>query len=688
MKVALLVLSLCLTPAVSLEKNPLSAVIALMDGLTAKVEADGVAEDKAYTEYVQWCKDVNRNGKQDIATAKAKIEKLDAAIAEETSNSDVASSKIEDLAASIGSNEADLKAATNVRDKERADFEAAEGELVDGVDTLGRAIGVISREMAKNPAALMQLDMSSMNNLVQAVGAIIDAAGLSIADSKKLMSLAQTQESSDDEGAPAAAAYKSHSGGIVDVLEDMKEKAEGELADLRKAEGAAQHNFNTLKQSLEDELAQWNKELAAQKSAKAAAEEARATAEGELDITQKDLAESESNLETAQNTCQEVAANHQASVNSRAEELGAIAQAKKILTDTSSGAVAQTYDFVQVSMQTSADLANAEIVTSIRKLAEKYHSASLSQLASRITAAIRYGGRNSDDVFAKVKGLIRDMLEKLAAEAADEANEKAWCDEQTEKTTAKKEDLEGDIAKLTAKIDKAAARSASLKEEVKELQAELANLASAQAEADKLRGEQNADYSQAKSDLELGLSGVRKALGVLRDYYQNDASLMQGSFTAMMQQAPPPKPVVHSAAGGAGGSIINILEVVESDFATNLAKEEQAESESQSAYDKMTQENKITKSIKDQDVKYKTQEAASLDKAISDLTSDRDTAEKEHAAVTEYLGQVNARCIAKPETYEQRAGRRQAEIAGLKEALSILEGAPSFAQKNFLARLH
>ena len=39
---------------------------------------------------------------------------------------------------------------------------------------------------------------------------------------------------------------------MVPPPEDMKEKAEGQLSDLRKAESASRHNFEMLKQSLED----------------------------------------------------------------------------------------------------------------------------------------------------------------------------------------------------------------------------------------------------------------------------------------------------------------------------------------------------------------------------------------------------------------------------------------------------
>jgi hypothetical protein len=84
-------------------------------------------------------------------------------------------------------------------------------------------------------------------------------------------------------------------------------------------------------------------------------------------------------------------------------------------------------------------------------------------------------------------------------------------------------------------------------------------------------------------------------------------------------------PQGHSAASGAGGSIIDILEVCESDFAKNLAAEEAQEADAIAVYEKTTQENKLSTTMKSQDVKYKTKEFKGLDKSISDLSGDKET---------------------------------------------------------------
>merc|ERR1719220_630765 len=188
---------------------------------------------------------------------------------------------------------------------------------------------------------------------------------------------------------------------------------------------------------------------------------------------------------------------------------------------------------------------------------------------------------------------------------------------------------------------------------------------------DTIRQEEHAAFLQAKDDLTVGLSGVRQALSVLRDYYASDAALVQQ----------PAMPALHTKASGAGTSIIGILEVVESDFATGLAKEETQEDDAKATYDDITQENKVTKTMKDQDVKYKTAEVKSLTKALADMSSDKETLSTELAAVNEYYAKLKDRCIAKPETYEDRKARREAEINGLKEALSILESETAFLQR-------
>jgi len=659
------------------ETNPLSKVYDLMDELVAKINAEGEAEAKAYKEYFDWCDDMSKNAGFEIKTAEAKKEKLEAQIGNLASSITVSVSKIEDLAAAIAADDAELKNATGIRSKENAEFTKNEAELMDCLDTLERAISILSKEMAKNPAALAQIDTSSTERLVQTLGAVIDAAGFAGADKTRLVTLIQSQQGSqsdDDQepGAPAAAAYKSHSSGIIDVLEDMKEKAEAELSDLRKEEKSSKHNYDMLKQSLEDQMAADTKDMEDEKAAKAEATEGKATAEGDLEETVKMLKETKDNLATASTSCMTTAADHEATVNARKEELKAIATARKILEETTSGAEGQTYSLIQLArLQTHADLAGLEVVQLVKQLARKHHSTALAQLASRMTAAIRFGSRGGDDPFAKVKGLIENMIAKLEKEAEEEATEKAYCDEEMAKTEAKRGELMDDVAKLSAKIDQASSKSVALTEDIKQLEAELAALLKSQSEMDKIRQEESADFQQAKEDLTLGLTGVRKALTVLRDYYaQEDAFVQQ-----------PAMPEKHTKATGAGTSIIGILEVVESDFAKNLAKEQSQEDDAAAEYAEITQENKVTKTMKDQDLKYKTKEVKGLKKAISDLSSDRDTLNSELSAVNEYYAKLKDRCIAKPETYEERKARREAEIKGLKEALNILESETALIQR-------
>merc|ERR1719213_1535583 len=104
------------------------------------------------------------------------------------------------------------------------------------------------------------------------------------------------------------------------------------------------------------------------------------------------------------------------------------------------------------------------------------------------------------------------------------------------------------------------------------------------------------------------------------------------------------------------------------------------------AYDKQSKENQITKTAKDQDVRYKQKESSDLDKSVEEANTDRANVQTELDAVNEYLDSLHKQCDEKVEPYEETKRRREAEIAGLKEALSILEGRAVLLQRGAAQR--
>jgi len=658
------------------EGGPVSKVFEMLADLQAKVIKEGEEAQKAFDSFSEWCEDRSKNIGFEIKTGKAEVADLMAAIEKETSSSAALSTKIEELASSIQADESDLAAATKIREEEAADFAAEATELKEVISMLERATAILEREMAKSGASMLQV--KSTDSLAQVFGAMVQASVFSSADATRLSSFVQSSQESrdgnDDEalGAPDPSAYQGHSDGIIGTLEGLLDKAEAQLAKAQKTEETSLHNFQMLRQSLTDEVEFAQKDMSAAKTNLAASGEAKATAEGDLSVTQKDLKEDTTTLSTLHQDCMSGANDFQAETKSRGEELKALAEARKVLKEALPAA-AQTYgaaldqvSFLQVSrsgLSSGADLAQFEAVRFVRDLARRQNSVALAQLASRMASAIRLGeSAGVRDPFAKVKQLISDMLATLEDDAKSDASHKQYCDKETSETTAKSDEKKALIAKLSAKIGSMTAKSAKLKEEVATLQQELAELSSSQAELGKIRSEEKAVYTRSSAEMEAGIEGVKKALSVLKEYYAADGKS-------------------HGAADGAGSGIIGLLEVCESDFTKGLNEMRVAESSAAAECEKVTKENELAGTMKSQDVKYKQKEAANLDKSVSETSSDLEGAESELEALLEYLAKLGKMCIAKAEPYEERKARRQAEIAGLKEALSILEGEAALIQQ-------
>jgi len=648
-------LLITLLGATAVKVSPVQKVIQLLDDLKGKVEGDLAAEEKMMEEYTAWC-DEEANTKEDaITSSKRTIGDLEATIEDAKATILSLTSSIDELTGKISTSEKELDDATALRTKGHEDFLAAEKELVDTVDSLERAQAVLKKNLGfvqTGGAA------KALGALASGLQKVVEASWVNAHQKKVLQSLLQAASSDSDEDLSlqpqaTAAAYGSQSGGIIDTIVDMAEKAEASLSSTRKDEMEAAHEFAMLKQSLEDEIAVAKKQLSQATLTRSTTEEELHTAETSLTETKETLAADEKYLEELKQSCSVKATEWTARQKQASEETAAIEKAKDVLSEGVKVFLQTGAKLTTKSEQDEAMDSRAQAVRILSGLARKFHSYSMTQLVSSARS----------DPFGKIRGLIEGMISKLTKEAAEEADQKSFCDEEISESKAKQADLTGKLDKTAARIAKAEAGKAQALEDIKTLEAEIAEIDAGTAEATKVREEEHAEYLKASKDFKDSAEAVAKAIGVLSEYY--NAGFVQVS-------ARQPSADFGGAKSDVGSTIISILEVAESDFTKMLAESEADESSSQTAYDKLTDENKVTKATKVADAKGKTSEVKQLEVALGNYKENKETTSGELDAVLAYLDKLKPQCETKVMSYGERKAKREQEIEGLKEALTIL----------------
>jgi chromosome segregation ATPase len=647
---------LCLLVGASAAQvSPVQKVIQLLDELKGKVEADLASEESLMEEYTSWC-DEEANTKEDaITSSKRTIGDLEATIEDAKASVMTLTSSIDELTTKISTSEKELADAKGIRDKEHEVFVASEKELADTVDSLDRAITVLKKNLSLMQTGKMANVLGAMASGLQKV---VEASWINSHQKAMLQSLLQANAGDSDEDLSLSAQpqgttvnYESASGGILDTLADMQSKAEESLSSTRKDEMEAAHAFALLKQGLEDEIKVAKKQLSEATQTRSTTEEEQYSAETALTETQETLAADEKYLAELKQSCSMKATEWAARQKQAGEETAAIEKAKEVLSEG-----------VKVFLQTSTHLTTAskmegdmdsrsQVVGILRRISKKAHSYALMQLLASAQS----------DPFGKIRGLIEEMIAKLTKEAAEEADQKSFCDEEISESKAKQADLSGKLDKTTARIAKAEADKAKLEEDIKLLETEIAEIDAGQAEATKVRQEEHEEYLKSSKDFKDSATAVAKAIAVLSEYY-NSAAFVQ------VKQAPD----FGGAKSDVGSTIVSILEVAESDFTTMLAEAEADESSAAEAYEKLTQENAITKTTKQGDVKGKTSEGKQLEVALGNYAENKATTTDELDAVLMYLDKLKPQCESKVMSYAERKAAREDEINGLKEALEIL----------------
>lgn len=650
-------------------------VIELLDEMKGKITSDLEAESAAMEEYLAFCDDETKEKVNAMKTADSAIADLGAIIEESKATIAAKDDEVATLGTVISDKTKELSAAVKVREAENADFVSAEKELVTSVDECARAATALEKGLS-----LLQMRgghkgkaRKAMKQQLAAVAAsmkaILSAAWVDVSSAKRLKSLLQQSTSSTDgddlslslhQPQAKQVAYESKSGVIVDAIKEMQKKAEGELSTLRKTEMSAAHEFKMLEQALTNEITHSKEALGAAAKTKAQAAEDQAKAEGDLVEVTKTKASDQEYSNTLRGECETKATEWEARQKSAKGEMAALDKAKTILADGVKALVqvkSKTRRLNSDDAEEQQDV-RAKISHKLDALGRKYHSFAFMSLASLARS----------DPFVKIRGLIEEMIASLLKAAEEEATQKAFCDEEMGKSKKSKADKESKIDKYQARIDKASSALAELKEAVKDLEAEIGEIDAATAEATKIRTEENADNVKAMKDFKDSADAVISAIGVLKSFYEG------GAFIQLRSRTHAKQPSFGSANADAGGSIISVLEVAEEDFTRLYAEVEQSENEAADAYETLTTENKVSKATKSAEVKGKLSEIKGLEVQLEQSKEDHSSTSAELDAVLAYLDKLKPQCETKVMSYEEKVAKRNAEIEGLKEALSILEG--------------
>jgi len=643
--------------------TPVQKVIELLQGMLAKGKEEKHEEQVQFAAFKQFCDDSSVEKKRAIKEANEMIASLKADIQKYTADAAKMTKEIaqhdEDISVWTG----DKKAATKVRELEKADYDATHKDYSESVDALQRAIAVLKKQAHdRSQESFAQVSALKGLNLIPP-------------EAKKALDVFLVQEA-DPEGeglevsAPEANAYEFQSHGVIEMLEKLLDKFIDERTALEKEEMNSKQAYQMLMQDLTAQVEQAEQDRTEKAEFKAKTLQAKADANGDLRDTTETRDADEKYLADTSATCEQKASDFESRQQLRGEEIEAISKAIEIIQSSAVSGAAEKHlpallqkkgtSLAQVRANGAAPV-QQRVADFLRDRAQHLNSRVLSTLAVRV----------ADDPFKKVKKMIKDLIVRLMEEANEEAEHKGWCDTELSTNEQTRKEKTEAVETLHAEIDQLEASIAKLTEDIAELSKALAKLDADMSEATKLRQEEKATNEATIKDAQDAQTAVAQALTVLKEFYAK-----AGDATALVQQKQQPE-IFDSPYKGMqaeNGGVVGMLEVIESDFARLEAETSATEATSQKEYDEFMTDSKVDKAQKQTDSEHKSAKKQDQEQSLTTKTADLEGTQKELDAALAYFDKLKPSCVDAGVSYDDRVGRRKEEIESLQEALRILNG--------------
>merc|ERR1719235_164041 len=140
--------------AVAAKDRPVTKVVNLLKDMLKQMEKEGEEDEEIYDKMACWCETYDKEKTKSIADAEARIESLTTSIEELTALSAQLNTEIKNLEQEVAKNQDALDKATALRQKQLAEFNAEEKDMLGAISSLKAAVTVLSKH---NSASLLQV---------------------------------------------------------------------------------------------------------------------------------------------------------------------------------------------------------------------------------------------------------------------------------------------------------------------------------------------------------------------------------------------------------------------------------------------------------------------------------------------------------------------------------------------------
>jgi hypothetical protein len=631
-------------------ERPITKVIGLLKDMQAQIEKEGKEDMDMYDKLTCWCTSNEAEKTKAVADAKQHIEDLTAAIEGYTAKGSQLETEIAKLDKEIAKETSALDQATEIREKESAEFVAEEKEMTTTAATLGTAVTALSK--AQGGAALPQESLIQIRQLLKRHANMHGKfrKGLSGRQNQMVMSLMQ-EGSSLRSSQPA-------SGAIFGILKQMKESFETNLADATKDETQAATEYADLKSTKSAQI-KASSDLSDSKSVELAETgDKKAEAKQDLEDTSAQLEADTKFLANVQEKCAAAMKAYDERQKGRSEELEAVSQTIGILTDDEAQqAFSKSSSFLQLSMRTRRMNAKEQASKILRKAGIKAHNRDLVLLA---TAA-------RQDPMAAVKGQIDAMVAELKKTQKEEDDKKEYCDSAIRENEVDLREQKKSKESTEQKIADLEQTSTTLTEEIKALKAAVLDTQVEMKKAGEVREAENAEFQVTVNDQRATQVILKKALDKLKSFYE----FVQ---VADREGQTPPAAKEYKKSGGATAVIMMIEGIIKEakDIETKALSEE---NEAQADYETFLADSDASLKAMATDITNKSEAVAAADK--EKVESEADLAHTIETILD--LGKASVAlhqdCDWLLKNYDARVSARAQEIDALNSAKAILSGA-------------